>query len=150
MEDFVSKKGESQSQWEARMGLNIISYLRDEIYKDMRFLDVALAAFRIVSRPGMEMFATDGRRLYFGPLHTIEVFKKNERFLERAYLHSIFHCIYGHLWIRGDRDEKLWDLACDIGVEMVIDSINKPCTKRILTLLRKNTYEDLKKLDIVS
>lgn len=143
-------KNESQSQWEARMGREILSYLRNEIYKDLRFMDVALSALKFIDREGLVMFATDGRNLYFSPSHTIEVFKKNERFLERAYLHSILHCIYGHLWIRQDRNKELWNLACDIAVEQVIDSLNKPCTKRILTLLRKNTYEKLKKLDIVS
>lgn len=150
MDEEFKLKNESQSQWEARMGKEILSFLRDEIYKDLRFMDVALSALTFVEREGMQMFATDGRMLYFGPEHTIEIFKKNERFLERAYLHSILHCIYGHLWIRQDRREDLWNLACDIAVEQVIDSLNKPCTKRILTLLRKQVYERLKNLNIVS
>ena len=145
-----NKHIETQTEWEGRMGRKIFSYLRDEIYKDLRFMDVALTGLDTVDRQGLVMFGTDGRNLYFGPEHTIELFRKNEQFLKRAYLHSILHCIYGHLWIGGDRDKRIYNISCDIAIEKVLDSINKPCTKRILTLQRKSLYEELNKKDIVS
>lgn len=53
--------------------------------------------------------------------------------------------MFSHLWIRQNKEQNHWNLACDIAVEYTIDHLNKPCTKRILSLIRKETYEKLEK-----
>ena len=63
--------------------------------------------------------------------------------MRRAYLHTVLHCLYAHLWQRGDREEHLWNLACDIAVESVIDSLNQPSTKRLLSWSRQQIYDRL-------
>ena len=74
----------------------------------------------------------------------MRVFRNNPKYLDRAYLHTVLHCIFSHLWIRGNRDVRKWNLACDIAVEYTIDGMNKPCTRRILSWSRQKLYEELR------
>ena len=53
------------------------------------------------------------------------------------------HCIFRHLTRRRGRDERLWDLACDIAVESVIDSMDVRAVRRGRSWLRRETYRRL-------
>lgn len=134
---------QTQTEWEAEMSVKILDFIRNEIYLDLRFLDIALSALTPKEEEGLSAFATDGTSLYFSSGQVIRVFRNNTPFLDRAYLHTVLHCIFQHLWIGGSRDRRLWHIACDIAVEYTIDGMNKPCTKRALSWLRQKTYEQL-------
>mgnify|MGYP003292115751 CR=1 FL=1 len=139
---------QTQEEWEVEMALKVLDYIRHEIYLDLRFLNVALSALNPKSDKAVQTFATDGSYLCFSTEQVLRVFKQNAKYLNRLYLHTILHCIFSHLWIMPgniDRGEyrRFWHLACDIAVEYVIDGMNKPCTKRILSGLRQTTYEKL-------
>lgn len=134
---------QTQSEWEAGMSMKVLDFVRNEIYLDLRFLDIALSALTPKEEEGLTSFATDGNYLYFSSEQVLRVFQKNAPYLDRAYLHTVLHCIFQHLWIAGNRDRWLWNLACDIAVEYTIDGMNKPCTKRPISWLRQNTYQQL-------
>jgi predicted metal-dependent peptidase len=88
--------------------------------------------------------------IYFNADRLCGLLKSNVRFLERVYLHSVLHCIYSHLWLRGGRNIDLWNLACDISVEYIIDRIDKPCTRRIINWTRTKVYDTMKERGLVS
>ena len=140
---------QTQEEWEVEMTLKVLDYIRHEIYLDLRFLNVALSALNPKSDRAVQTFATDGHYLYISTEQVLRVFKQNAKYLNRLYLHTILHCVFSHLWIMPgyiDSGEyrRFWHLACDIAVEYVIDGINKPCTKRILSGLRQKIYEKLR------
>lgn len=137
--------GQTQTEWEEEQAGKILTFIRHEIYLDLRYLKPALSALTYRRMEGLLTFASDGVFLYYAAEPLIRVFKTNSAFLDRAYLHTVLHCIFRHLWLCGKRDRRLWHIACDIVTEFTIDSMGKPCTKRILSLLRKDTYEALKK-----
>ena len=134
---------QTQSEWETEMSVKVLDFVRNEIYLDLRFLDIALSALTPKEQEGLTAFATDGNYLYFSSEQVLRVFQKNALFLDRAYLHTVLHCIFQHLWIAGNRDRWLWNLACDIAVEYTIDGMDKPCTKRAISWLRQKTYQQL-------
>ena len=134
----------TQTEWENDMSVKILQHARSEIYLDLRYLDVALSALKPQAMEGLETMATDGESLFFSAGQVIRVFRNNPAFMNRAYLHTILHCIFSHLFLKGNRDTKLWNLACDIVVEQTIDGMDKPCTRRALSFLRQQTYEALK------
>ncbi len=145
----MKKHIQTQEEWEVEMSLKILDFVRNEIYLDLRYLNVALSALTPKSDKSVHTFATDGSFLCFSAEQALRVFKQNAKYLDRLYLHTILHCIFSHLWIMpGNIDSgdyrRFWHLACDIAVEYVIDGINKPCTKRILSGLRQVTYEKLR------
>lgn len=143
-------KLETQREWEERIGNKIIEYIVSQLYMDLRFMESALSALKPSARDNLYMFSTEGVYLYYNPEHTMELFKKNDKFLKRAYLHTVLHCIYCHPWIRRGKDKYVWDIACDIAVEYMIDYMDKPSTKRIITWNRQQIYEKMKEKGIVS
>lgn len=141
---------QTQSEWETEMSVKVLTFVRNEIYMELRFLDVALSALVWREQPSLQALASDGVHLYFSPEHLLRVFKNNPKFLDRAFLHTTLHCVFAHLWLRAGRDRVKWDIACDIAVEAVIDKMGKACTKRPLSWLRTKTYEELEKEGVVS
>ncbi len=135
---------QTQTEWEEEMSGKILTFVHHELYLELRYLAPALSALSYRRYEGLFTFATDGVYLYYAPEPLLRIFKKNAGFLDRAYLHTVLHCLFKHLWMKGRRDGRLWNAACDIAAEFVIDSMDKKCTKRILSWLRKDTYDTLK------
>ena len=137
MEQFRSKHKQTQSEWEAEMSKKVLEFVRSELYMDLRFLDIALGTLVYRADENIRSFATDGTYLYFSTEQVLRVFQGNPKYLDRAYLHSVLHCIFFHLWLGGKRDREKWNLACDIAVEYTIDQMDKPSTRRILSWQRQ-------------
>ena len=128
---------QTQEEWEVQMAEKILSYVRNELYLEMRYLDVAFSALVPQADASLQSFATDGGHLFYSTEQILRVFEKNAPYLNRAYLHTVLHCIFSHPWIAGNRDRRLWNLACDVAVEYTIDGLGKKCTKRILSWTRQ-------------
>lgn len=135
----------TQAEWETEMAEKIFLFVKHELYLELRFLEPALSALSLCRRDGLLTFATDGRYLFASPEWLMRIFRQNALFLDRAYLHTALHCMFRHLWMGKGRDARIWHAACDIAVERVIDGLELCCTRRILNLLRKDTYESLKR-----
>ena len=141
---------ETQTEWECRMFGKVIKYLQDELCIDLPYMERALSALEPEGRENVYAFATEGIHLYYPPAHYLKLFEENELFLRRAYLHVVLHCLYAHLWQRGDRAETLWNVACDIAVESVIDSLDQPSTRRLLSWTRQQIYGRLREQRLYS
>ena len=137
---FASKRPETHEEWQARMGGEVLAVVRSGLYLDFRFLDMALSALTPVPDERCGVLATDGVNLYYQPSALLRLYQENPKYLNRLYLHTVFHCVFRHLWLKGKRDARLWNLACDIAVENVLDSLNRFSVKRPLTWVRQNAY----------
>ena len=142
---------ETEEEWQARMSVKTMNFIKREVYQDFPFMSVAMESLTLEPRTlsGAYYFATDGEHLYFQPEDVIRIFKSNALFLDRAFLHSLFHCLLYHLWLipQENMDEdarRRMSLAADIAVEYLIDQLQKPTTKRILSLMRREVYERVK------
>ena len=138
----------TQTEWENEMCIKILELIQNELYVDFRYLDVAISALTLTPNDSLRSTATDGISFFFPPEQILRVFRSNPLFLNRAVLHSVFHCIFRHLWIRGSRDPDLWNLSCDIAVEWIIDSFKKKSVKRALSGIRTNIYNDFRQYKI--
>lgn len=134
---------QTQTEWEEEMSVKILDFVRNELYLELRFLDVALSALVPKVESSLTAMATDGTYLYYSTEQILRVFQKNAKYLDRSFLHTVLHCIFFHLWMKGERETKLWSLACDIAVEYTIDAMGKNCTKRILSYSRQKCYQEL-------
>ena len=132
----MKKHIQTQQEWEIQMATQILEFVQNELFIDMPYMSIALNALTLVNDEQIETMATDGRNLFYSASKMIHLFKNNQKYIDRAYLHSLFHCMFSHLWIRQNKEQNHWNLACDIAVEYTIDHLNKPCTKRILSLIR--------------
>ena len=138
---FESHRPETHEAWQARMGGEVLAVTRSGLYLDFRFLDQALAALAPAADERCRTLATDGQSLFYQPSALLRLYQQNPKFLNRLYLHTVLHCVFRHLWLRGRRDPLLWQIACDIAVENVLDTLGRPSVARPLTYLRRRTYE---------
>ena len=140
---FQSQRPETHEEWQARMGGEVLAVVRSGLYLDFRFLDMALSALNPAPDERCRVLATDGQTLYYQPQRLLQLYQENPKYLNRLYLHTIFHCVFRHLWLKGRREPQLWSLACDIAVENVIDSLQRKSVIRPLTYVRQNAYRQI-------
>lgn len=118
---------------------------RNELYMKMRFLDVALSSLPFILDQGTEGLGTDGIYLYYNPQYLGGLYRESRVSVNRLYLHLILHGIFRHMIRRKGREERLYSLACDIVTESIIDSMQHRCVLKSRSLLRRETYRNLKK-----
>lgn len=123
----------------------ILKIARNELYLKMRFLDVSLSSFVFVMDEAVRPVGTDGFCLYYHPQYLGGLYREDRVLVNRAYLHIVLHCVFRHLIRRRGREKNRWNLACDIVIESIIDSMQHRPILRPRSWLRRNTYEKLKK-----
>ena len=104
------EKQQAASEQLAGIGRDILVLTRNELYLNMRFLDVALSGFSYVMDLSAEPAATDGFVIYYHPGRIGGLYKENRVDMCRLYLHMVLHCLFCHLIGRDGRDRRLWDL----------------------------------------
>ena len=124
--------------------MDILKQARNELYLSMRFLDVSLSRFFFLPETNITGMGTDGFGIYFYPDALIYLYKKDRIYINRAYLHIVFHCLFGHLTIPKTVDTALWDLAADIAVESIIDGLSVRAVRRYVSPYRKKVYQSLR------
>jgi len=127
-----------------RIGRNILASTRNELYLNMRFLDVALSGLDYTMNLNTPTVGTDGFSIQFNPRYLIELYQQDLVLLNRVYLHMLLHCLLRHPINREGREEDRWNLACDIAVESILDSIDNRCLNLLQSNLREETCADLK------
>lgn len=106
---------------------DILRLARNLLLIHLRFMETALVSFV----PGMQTvtpeIATDGQFLYYNSTHICRTYKKEHNRIARDYLHLTLHCIFRHLFIGKHIRQEVWDLACDISVENIINELGLSC-----------------------
>lgn len=126
-----------------QIGMKILDASRDNLYFDMRFLDLALFAFQYKADEGNHFAGTDGNNLYFYPDFLIDCYEQDVKLGNRLYLHMVLHCIYRHVFRIEDRNRRIWDLACDIAVNAVTDRLQYASLKMRIPAVRDSYYREL-------
>lgn len=122
----------------------ILKIARNELYLNMRFLDVALSSLAFVMDEAVRPLGTDGFCLYYHPQYLGGMYREERILVNRAYLHIVLHCIFRHLIRREGREKERWNLSCDIVAESMIDSMQHRSVRRSKSWLRRETYRKLR------
>ena len=110
------------------IGLEILQTARNELYLNLPYLDVALCSLDFQPGGGVTLsLATDGETLYYDGSFLSERYLRSRTAVDRAYLHVLLHCMLRHLWKKRGKMPELWDLACDVAVESILDELDYPC-----------------------
>lgn len=134
----------SKKEWEA-VGKRIIRAAKKELYLSMRYLYQALDSLEPSADLEIKWIGTDGSNLFFMPMMMAEKYVENPVLVNRAYFHSVLHCLFGHFYKRGQREEELWNLSCDIMVEGIIDSFSFSSVLAVLPPLKEEALERISK-----
>lgn len=137
----------ADKQMMAQVGQKILRAAQSELYLNLPYLDMALCALTFV--PDDEMtptLATDGEQLHYNSTYLSERYLRALSGVNRTYLHIVLHCMLRHLAKKRGKDSVLWDLACDIAVESILDTLAEdyPCLKGVVAPMRRGLYGDLR------
>ena len=136
-----------QSERWRSIGREILFSARTELYMGLPFLDAALGALAVADEGyDTDTLATDAKALYYNGPWLARQLERTHTGVNRAYLHTVFHCLLRHPAKSRHRDTPLWDLACDIAVESMLDSLDYRCVQADKpSVRRQNTYRRLRK-----
>ena len=128
-----------------RIGTDILSASRNELYLSMRFLDLALSGLRYEMNLSSLYVGTDGEKILFNPRYLVQRYLSDRVLVNRAYLHMVLHCLFRHPFHLNHRDEELWHLACDIAVESIVDSLSVKAVRLVVSDKRNEMYDMLRR-----
>ena len=105
-----------------KLALDVLQLSRNTLLVNLRFLDMALSRLQFFSHNESTYF-TNGEFLIYNPTHVLKSYKQEKEATVRDYLHIVMHCIFRHMFMNPTLNRPLWDLACDIAVENVINDL---------------------------
>lgn len=125
------------------LGSRILNQSRYELSLSMRHLARALDRLPYEMDFNTQRMGTEGERIHFHPEFIFQLFMESPQKLNRLYMHSLLHCLFRHMFKNEDKKEELWNMACDIHVEYVLDSLDVDLLKRPAGEYRENTFQKL-------
>lgn len=105
----------------------ILQNSRNELYLNMRYLDLSLSSLGFEMEPACRGLGTDGFVIYYHGEYLCDLYRRGRVLVNRAYLHMVLHCLFCHMDTMGRREGRMWNLACDIAAESVIDGLYLKC-----------------------
>ena len=144
-------EADSVERRQEELGIHILENIRNELYYYFPYLD---GAFACISGKGSEQtgtIGTDGAFFLFSPEYLLKLYVKKPEAVRRGYLHMLLHCLYLHLFREDQEDRRLWNLACDIAVESILDDMYVKCIRVAPTPFRRDWYGRLRgKLSVLN
>ena len=61
--------------------------------------------------------AVDGKRIYYNPKWVVSLTLMQ---LEGVLVHEVMHCKLKHMLRRSNRDRRLWNIACDLAINSIL------------------------------
>lgn len=120
--DMKSKSSNyDQEQRRVHLCFQILQNCRNELYSYFPYLDGAFASVSYEADPQIKTMGTDGRFFYYNIPFLMKQYVQNASSIRRGYLHMLLHCLYLHIFPEKELDRQMWNLACDIAVEQIIE-----------------------------
>lgn len=136
---------ESEQKKIEKIAREILKMSKNKLLVNLRFLDMALSRLEPAPDPEVTTYcATDGDVFIYDPKHILTTFRVEEDMVTRTFLHIIFHCVFKHMFISTLVDAELWDIACDIAVESVINDLGLDYLKTLRAGQQKQIIEGYK------
>ena len=117
---------------------------RNTILINLRFMDAALAELALMPSLEIRGIATDGTNLVYNPMDILRAYAGEKYLINRNYLHVLLHCLYRHNFVNELLDETVWDLACDITVENIINELTISSLDASRTVKQGSVVNELK------
>ena len=124
----------------------IISLAKRRVSLEMKYFAIPLGQLKteVVSDEFVPTSAVDGNCLYYNADWILKKFCGNEG-IERQMVHSLIHCVFRHYAKQTNgKNKRLWDIACDIFTENIIDDFTQPVFSKQGKNERIKVYDTLK------
>ena len=136
---FEKQKIELEKEELAR---KILINAGNELSLKMRYFALAVGSLGLVPDASGPT-GTDGAVIEYCPEEILELYLKGRNYVIHLYLHMICHCLFGHPFNMKNRGTELWDLACDVASESLVDSLKLKCARLPAGAFRKSVYARL-------
>lgn len=103
----------------------ILQLSRNQLLIHFRFLANAVAKLGVEESDSVR-FACDGKKIRYAPKAILQYYKNDKNYINRLYLHCMFHCMMQHMYTGSHYQGIYWNLACDIAVEQMILELQQP------------------------
>ena len=106
----------------------VLSFSRNELCMSFPYMYEGL--FALAFLPGEDKtvsFATDGTCAYFNSAYISDLYMRSDTAVNRLTMHVLMHCLLRHIGKKHGKDSVLWDLACDVAAESILDSLDAGC-----------------------
>ena len=123
----------------SELAKSVLKVSRNTLTIHLRFMDVAISRLRWISIPELILkkpelallladvpLATEGTVILYDPLKLCRMYAEDKNNGPRAYLHLLLHGVFRHFDVDASILRPLWNLACDMAVEGVINSLDLP------------------------
>ncbi len=139
----------------SELARSVLKVSRNTLAIHLRFMDMAISRLRWVSIPEAvarnpallplvgTALATEGTAILYDPVALCKMYVSEKNSGPRAYLHLLLHGVFRHFYANANVDQNLWDLACDMAVEGVINDLNLPA---VMTSGVPNQQAELKRI----
>lgn len=128
-----------------KLGVTVLNASRSDLYLSLRFLDLALGSLGYRLYLGTKTVGTDGVDILYNPNYLAQCYLDNPVLVNRMYLHMVLHCIFRHMLHSTEYEQECWNLACDIAVESIIDSLDSKAVTLTVSDERQEIYDELTK-----
>lgn len=142
---FNNEHKDRELNKDAILAEKIIAAAQDKIVASMRFMDSAVFALKKeIALDKKGVFMVDGTTLYYS---SDEIFARMKRGLSsftHDYMHVLLHCIFKHYYVSEKVNRLYWDLASDIAVEEMIESLGATCLNTPESSERRDELKKIK------
>ena len=107
---------------------SVLELSRNTLLIRLRFLDAAINRLKTAIHAEIA-FASDGNCLYYEPFSLLRRYRMEPESMNRDLLHVLLHSLLCHPWFHSDRDRGVWDLACDVTVEVIASELGFPANR---------------------
>ena len=124
-------------------GEKIWNYTVTELSLALPFLRSAFFLLRPQMDLRIQNIGTDGSAVAYQPRYLLQCFVDNPRALRRTCFHLFLHCIFRHVYHvpAAAADRENWDLAADVAVEYLADSLDEDILREVESDARRAWYE---------
>ena len=102
----------------------IVQLARNIILMNMRYMARAIGNIKMVSDMSYG-FASNASYIVYSPYSILIAYREDENLITRNLMHAYLHELFRHSFVSDNIHQALWNLASDIAVENVINSLNK-------------------------
>lgn len=121
----------------------ILQLSKNQLLIHFRFLANAVSKLGVEESDSVR-FACDGKKIRYAPKAVLQYYKNDKNYINRLYLHCMFHCMMQHMYTGSRYQGLYWNLACDIAVEQMILGLHQPYLATFRDGAQRATLEVLK------
>jgi predicted metal-dependent peptidase len=84
------------------------------------FFGILVMNLPLVPDERVRTAATDGARVYYNPAWFEQLRRQDDGYVMGVLACEVMHPALGHLWRRGERDIRTWNLSCDLVINALL------------------------------